>query len=155
MAARPRPALQVLESLAQLLREHPDNAAASVILQQSSRRLLKVLFTGTPSAQIKSVCIALTCLVKRTGLLDVLEDEVADCLDQVSSSWKRYQLQNGTTLGDLQYQRSSSCPLFLALLFAVRNPGDSECSTQALLIPATLRGLDKRLHTCSVSCRSH
>ena len=116
-----KPALQVLESLTHLLREHPDNAAASVILQQSSRRLLKILFTGTPSAQIKSVCIALTCLLKRTGLLTVLEDEVADCLDQVSSPWKRYQLQNGTTLGDLQYQRSSSCPLFLALLFAVRN----------------------------------
>lgn len=116
-----KPALQVLETLAQLLREHPDNAAASVILQQSSRRLLKILFTGTPSGQIKSVCIALTCLVKRTGLLTVLEDELADCLDQVSSPWKRYQLQNGTTLGDLRYQGSSSRPLFLALLFAVRN----------------------------------
>ena len=116
-----KPALQVLETLAQLLREHPDNAAASVILQQSSRRLLKILFTGTSSGQIKSACIALTCLVKRTGLLIVLEDEVADCLDQVSSSWKRYQLQNGATLGDLQYQGSSSRHLFLALLFAVRN----------------------------------
>ncbi len=115
-----KPALQVLETLAQLLRKHPDHALASNILQRSSQGMLTTLFTGTPGGQIKSVCIALTCLIKKTRLLRMLEDVVAESLDQVSSSWKRLQLENCIQLPYSFAQQSRSRHLFLALLFAVR-----------------------------------
>ena len=115
-----KPALQVLETLAHLLNEHPDRAIASEVLSESAHRLLNVLLTGTPTRQIKSACIALTCFVKKTELLSELEDTVAEALKKVSTSWRRYLLQNGISVGSADHH-STSRHLFLALLLAVRN----------------------------------
>ena len=116
-----KPALQVLETLAQLLRECPDKNAASERLHDSSQELLRSLFTGHPSLPIKAACIAITCLLKKTNLFAQLEDTLAETLNQVSCSWKEHQLHNGVSVGDHLDQQSCSRHLFLALLFAVRN----------------------------------
>ena len=116
-----KPALQVLETLAQLLRECPDKTAASERLHDISEELLRVLFIGHPSLPIKTACIAITCFLKKTNLLAQLEDTLAKILNQVSCSWKERQLHNGVSVGDLLHEPSCARHLFLALLFAVRS----------------------------------
>jgi hypothetical protein len=116
-----KPALQVLETLAQLLKENPDEATALAILSECSQKLLNVILTGQPARQVKSVCIALSCLVRKSQLLLTLEDMLAASLVQVDSAWKQYQLQNSVPIDKPLSQQSNSPHLFLAVLFAIRN----------------------------------
>lgn len=116
-----KPALQVLETLAQLLKENVDETTASAILSECCQRLLNVILTGQPAHQVKPACIALSCLVKKTALLLNLEDVLARSLAQVNVGWQQYQLQNSVFISKLFGQPSNSPHLFLALLFAVQN----------------------------------
>jgi hypothetical protein len=120
-SGKTKPALQVLETLARLLQENPHKEVASSILREATQRLFGVLFTDSTSRQVKTACIALTCFIKKTGLLRNLEDWLDNSLDEVSSSWHQHQLHNGISLGNDPDSSSSARHLFLALLSAIRH----------------------------------
>lgn len=129
-----KPALQVLETLTRLLNEHPDTDVASSILRDSATSLLSIILTGMPQQHIKIACVAFSCLLRRTSLHAELEDVVDKRMNQVSSSCKRYQVQNNISPDVVTSTGLAGARvLLLSLLFAVRNLETRSAALKAIV----------------------
>lgn len=114
-----KPALQVLETLGHLLKEHSDKQLASDLLDESLRSMVGTVIVDQPRGYMKASCISLSCFIRKTPALSILEGTVSSCLQTHSSEW-----QHRRALNHMPAARSSKKPsalqeLFLALLFAI------------------------------------
>ncbi|RMZ75500.1 hypothetical protein DV737_g5279, partial [Chaetothyriales sp. CBS 132003] len=115
-----KPGLQLLETLCHLLNEHPDPLAASSLLHDAVKGLVKTVFIGGMQHSVKVACIALSCFIKRTNIVPDLPSLVAASLSEVGVSWAKtlhsYHLPNQ----DPQHDDSSLHALILALYITIR-----------------------------------
>lgn len=138
-----KPALQVLETLAHLLKEHSDKQLASELLQESSRSIVNTVLTGEPIGHSKAACISLSCLIRRTALLPALDDVIRSCLNVHAVTWQRRRLANHMPAESIAETSNAPQELFLALLFTVNN---LETRSAALKLFSQLCSLPELCH---------
>ncbi|ETN39727.1 uncharacterized protein HMPREF1541_05953 [Cyphellophora europaea CBS 101466] len=113
-----KPPLQVLESLAHLLKEHSDQPTASKLLFDSASSMVSTVLTDEPEGCLKASCISLSCFCKKTTLLSELNSVITASLEKNTAVWKQRQfLYNAPASPTDGY--TSLQTLFLALLFAI------------------------------------
>ena len=118
---RPKPALQVLETLAHLLNEHSDKQIASSLLVQSAGSMIDVVLMDYPQGELKSACVSLTCLLKKAALLPILNTVVLERLQKRSVSWGHRCILNNVSRAYSTDDNTGIGNLFLALLFAINS----------------------------------
>lgn len=116
-----KPALQMLETLANLLNEHSDKRLAHELLQNTSQTIIGNILTDEPRGTIKASCISLSCLLRKTPLQSSLETAAKEALDQHTAVWVRRLTQAGLLLRGDSKLFTGLQELLLALLFAVNN----------------------------------
>lgn len=135
-----KPALQVLETLAILANEHPDEHAASRLLWRSAESLISTIIIGEPQSRIKASCIFLSCLSKKTSLRLILPEVIGHSLRQHLQQWQIRCNYHGLSTASRAHGLTALQELLLALLFAIK---DLETRSAALKLFSQLCAGDR------------
>jgi hypothetical protein len=131
--SKTKPALQVIETVAGLLKGLPDDNARYDALTGWASPLVKTIFLAPSSREVKSACIALTFLVKKTALIDILEDILQQGLALITVPWLHRQSKHGVSISGNLQRLSRSPHLFLAILFAMEDLETRSAASKLLL----------------------
>lgn len=118
-----KPALQVLESLAQLSKQNPDQQLARELINGNARSTISTIVTDLPHGHVKADCIFLSCFIKKTRIVTNLAGLVYSCLqdEAVLVLWRQRRLANGMQAKEILSPGTAMREFFLGLLFAVNS----------------------------------
>ncbi|EXJ95225.1 hypothetical protein A1O1_00345 [Capronia coronata CBS 617.96] len=134
-----KPAIQVLETLCRLLQDF-DEATLTDILVRAAFPLIRTVLLSSPRAELKKACLMLSCLIRRTPILDHLEPLVKQCTELHQPAWTRLLAKHNITPHQvLNIGGGGMTNLFLALVFAMT---DLDTRTSALKLCSTLCSID-------------
>jgi len=119
-SGKSKPALQVLETLCQMIRRQPEKEVADGVLREATLPLLRIVLLGTPRAELKKACIMLSCLLQRTPLFDQLVSLATDSLTDVRLGWEDRLSRHNIRAADIQASTDHAlAPLLLSLICAM------------------------------------
>lgn len=129
-------ALQVLDTLVQMLLENPSRHASEAILRKAVSEMLEVIFVGEPIVRLKEACIVLSILLRKTQEilpLDQYSEAVAPSLENVF----RLRCRDGN-IRDTEVDRLQRTWLSTLLLMLLMTASVQESSAAAIKLFSTL-----------------